>query len=459
MSLVRLHDAWRTTRFKLALLYGTMFAVGVLSLLAVIYLDTEAYVDHQAADILKSRLENYLATPVDKIPETFNGDIRRDSRKIDIYGLFSSEGRVLAGNILTLPDGMEIDGVPHLTKPRFFLNWFNSTTDIWAIAIRLSDNKILFLGRQLTQLEEIRHIIFKAILGAVIVITVGTILGILFSVRPIRRIRAMEEVSESIIQGDIALRLPVAGSDDELDLLAHIVNKMLDEIAQRMTDIKGAADSVAHDLRTPLTHLRAKLNRLLSISSDSEIQRTIAETVEEADLLLMRFRALLRISEISGSVRRSMFRDVEITSILEKVQEVYLPIAEDKNVNLIFNLSDPMSIIHGDEALLFEAFMNLVDNAIKFSEIGGWVVVRIINHDRGVSIEIENNGLCIPADEINLVLQPFYRSKINRDINGGHGVGLSIVTAILNLHGFHFTLSSNGGVTYAKVDCPIIFKF
>ena len=138
---------------------------------------------------------------------------------------------------------------------------------------------------------------------------------------------------------------------------------------------------------------------------------------------------------------------------------MYSPIADEKNVYLKFYLPDGMPIIHGDEALMFEAFLNLVDNAIKFSEPGGDVNVRLGAHDCAVSVEIENNGSCIPADEINLVLQPFYRSKMNRSINVGHGVGLSIVTAIMNLHGFDFMLSSGGGATRAKVDCSIAFKF
>lgn len=459
MSLVRLHDTWRTTTFRLVLLYGIMFAVGVISLLGVIYYDTESYETRQAKDILNSELQNYLATPGEKIPETFAADIQRDSRHIKIYGLFSLDGHVLSGNAPQLPPGLAIDGEPHLVKMMPAMSLFDETTETWGVAQRLPNQKIIFLGRRMIQLDEIRHIIFKALVGAVMVIIIGTVFGILLSVRPVRRIRAMEAVSQRIIQGEISLRLPLEGSDDELDLLALIVNKMLDEIAQRMTDIKGAADSVAHNLRTPLAHLRTNLNRLLSTSNDQDIRQTLVQAIEEVDVLLVRFRALLRISEISGSMRRSMFRDVQIKVVLDNINEVYLPIAAEKNVSLRFDFPDGSQIVHGDEALLFEAFMNLVDNAVKFASINGRVDVRLLVLENAYRVEIENDGISIPADEMKLVLQPFYRSKITRDRDSGHGVGLSVVTAIMNLHGFHFSLSSGEGITRATVDCSTAIRF
>jgi signal transduction histidine kinase len=453
MSLVRLSDTWRTTTFRLVLLYGTMFSFGVVGILALIYYDTKNYIDRQTEHILRAELHSYLATPVQYLPKSFSEDINRDSRNIEIYGLFSPNDQLLAGNAIRLPADMPIDGTPHLIQTKSSGIWITNTTDIWGVATKLPDQNILFLGRRLIQLDEIRLIIFKALAGAVFVILIGTALGIGLSLRPIRRIRAIQEVSQRIIQGDIGLRLPLAGSNDELDLLAQIVNKMLDEIAQRMGDIKGAADSVAHDLRTPLTHLRTKLNRLLHSTNDCVDRQIVEQAVEEADILLFRFRALLRISEISGSLRRAMFEDVDLKPIMENIQDIYAPLAEEKNVVLNFGLPDEISTVIGDSALLFEALMNLVDNAVKFAPPGGHVNVKLIAATHAPKIIIENDGTGIPPEELNLVLLPFYRSEMNRHLSVGHGVGLSIVSAIANLHGFHLSLSSSDGITRATLDC------
>ena len=452
MSLVRLSDTWRTTTFRLVLLYGTMFAVGVVSLLALIYFDTENFIDQQTAHILKAELRNYLSTPVKDIPESFAADISRDSRQIEIYGLFSPHGNILAGNASQFPADMPMDGVPRLIQARSSGRWISASTDVWGVAAKLPDQNILFLGRRQIQLDEIRHVILKALAGAAFVILIGTALGVGLSIRPIRRIRAVQDVSQKIIQGDIGLRLPIAGSNDELDLLAQIVNKMLDEIAQRMNDIKGAADSVAHDLRTPLTHLRTKLSRLLNLSHTLVVRQVVEQAIEETDILLFRFRALLRISEISGSMRKAMFQEVALKPILESIQDVYLPLAEEKNISLNFDLPDGIPAITGDSALLFEALMNLVDNAVKFAPQGeGFVLVRLSATEHDFRIEIENNGAGIPAGEMNMVLQPFYRSEVNRHQSGGHGVGLSIVSAIVKLHGFQLYLMSENGITRAII--------
>jgi signal transduction histidine kinase len=430
-----------------------MFAVGVISLLALIYYDTADYIDNQTEQILKASLRSYQVIPVQDIPESFANDIRRDSRHIEIYGLFSPAGRLLAGNTTQLPTSLALDAMPHFIPSKLPIIRVAPTNSIWGVATRLPDQNILFLGRKQVQLDEIRHIIFKALVGATIVILIGTALGIRLSIRPIQRIRTIQNVSEKIIQGDINLRLPMTGSNDELDLLARIVNKMLDEIAQRMNDIKGAADSVAHDLRTPLTHLRSILSRLLNSSQVLADRQIVEQAIEETDILLFRFRALLRISEISGSMRQAMFQRIALKPIMEKIQEIYLPLAEEKNIHLRFDLPDDIPTITGDGALLFEAIMNLVDNAVKFAPQDGSVFVGLTSLENTPRIEIENNGDGIQPAEINMVLQPFYRSETSRQHSGGHGVGLSIVSAILNLHGFQLKLTSENGITRVLVDC------
>ncbi len=453
MSLVRISDTWRTTTFRLVTLYGGMFAIGVVSLLALIYFDTANYIDNQTAQILKAELRSYLATPPNQLVQSFKNDMERDSRHIEIYGLFSPTRQLIAGNAEKFPSKFLIDNQPHYISSQTSSFFGFTQNSIWGMATELPDKNILFLGRKQIQLDEIRHVILKALVGACVIIIIGTFIGIKFSIYPIRRIREIDEISQKIISGDISLRLPRAGRDDELDMLATIVNRMLDEIAQRMRDIKGSTDSIAHDLRTPLTHLRAMLNRLMHSSSISMDREAVEKAIDEVDSLLFRFRAILRISEISGSIRRAMFDSVDLKEILENIQDMYAPLAEEKKINLQLNTPESMLLIIGDKALLFEALLNLVDNAIKFSAAGGNIKICLISEKQGAKIVIENDGLNIAADEMNMIFQPFYRGKNSRHIAGGHGVGLSIVSSIMNLHGFQLNLSSQNLVTTAVICC------
>lgn len=452
MSSVRLVDTWRTTTFRLVLFYGATFCAGITALLALIDFHTTNYIDQQIDQLLNAELQSCLVTPVKDLPELLTGNIRRDARHIEIFGLFATDGRVLAGNATRIPSRLIVDGRPHSIQVGAADISSRSTRSIRALATMLPNGDTLLVGREERQTEEIRHVIFKALEDAVLIIALGTLGGVWLSVVRIRRIQNIQKISQEIINGDISIRLPIAGRNDELDMLAQIVNKMLDEIEQRMRDIKGASDSIAHNLRTPLNRLRALLNRFLQSSEVTNSYPIIEQAVEETDALLSRFRALLRISEISGSTRREAFGQVDLNPILLSLQEIYAPLAEENNIALTFTLLDAATEVWGDRALLFEAIMNLVDNAIKFTPPGGHVDVRLIRDALGPCIAIVDDGPGIPIEDINLVMQPFYRSNASRSVPGS-GVGLSIVGAIVNLHGFHFDLTSSPAGTSAILRC------
>lgn len=449
MSSVRLTDTWRTTTFRLVLLYGSMFAAGVIAMLALIYYHTAHYIDQQIDQILEAELRSFRITPIGDLHALIAGEIERDARHIEIFGLFAPDGRILAGNIRQVPAVLPADGLPHSLKVGPAVTGKRGSTAMRGLIAVLPGQHTLVLGREEQQIEEIRNIIFQALQGAVLVIVVGTLVGIRLSQAPIRRIREVQRVSQQIINGEIGLRLPVSSRDDELDMLASIVNRMLDEIEQRMLDIKGVSDSIAHNLRTPLTRLRAMLNRLLQSTQGSGEHAVVEQAIDEADHLLARFRALLRISEISGSMRRAAFEKVDLKAVLQNIQDVYAPVAEEKDVAFELILSREPAEVLGDGALLFEAVLNLVDNAIKFTPPGGYVQVRL---DPGPVIKIEDNGPGIPKEELNMVTQPFFRGEAGRNLPGS-GVGLSIVGAIANLHGFHFGLTSGEGGTCASLRC------
>ncbi|HQT25281.1 MAG TPA: HAMP domain-containing sensor histidine kinase, partial [Burkholderiales bacterium] len=234
---------------------------------------------------------------------------------------------------------------------------------------------------------------------------------------------------------------------DELDMLTAIVNKTLDEIERLMSEVKSVCDNIAHDLRTPLTRLRAMIYRAQQQGQTPMLERAISEM----DSLLLRFRALLRISEIENKQRRAGFKAVLIADIMEQAVAFFEPLAEDKSVTLAMS-AERGEIVQGDGELLFEAISNLLDNAIKFTPSGGSVQVRLSKGAAGARIDIIDSGPGIAADERSAVLNRFYRGAGGQQ-EPGFGLGLSIVMAVVRLHEFDFELGEAGSGTRATIYC------
>ncbi|WP_147475776.1 sensor histidine kinase, partial [Pseudomonas syringae] len=264
--------------------------------------------------------------------------------------------------------------------------------------------------------------------------------------------------AESIIAGDMAGRLPVSNRRDELDMLAVIVNAMLDRIEKLMNEVKGVCDNIAHDLRTPLTRLRAQLYRIQQQSAhDSTHAVQLAQVISEADTLMARFRGLLRISELEDRQRRSAFVELELRPLLQELHDFYLPLAEEDQITLLLDLQDPLPTLVGDRALLFEALTNLLGNAIKFTPPGGIVKISAYpGKDTATPcIDVQDSGPGIPVAERAAVFQRFYRSETGNE-QSGFGLGLSVVAAIVNLHGFSLQIGTSeyGGASLV-LECRV----
>ncbi|MNH18460.1 Alkaline phosphatase synthesis sensor protein PhoR [compost metagenome] len=239
-------------------------------------------------------------------------------------------------------------------------------------------------------------------------------------------------------------------------MLAAIVNAMLDRIERLMHEVKGVCDNIAHDLRTPLTRLRAQLYRIRQQTGlDSAQAEALDQAIGETDTLMARFRGLLRISELEDRQRRAGFVQLDPRELLVELHDFYLPLAEDGGIRLHLQQPEHLPALHGDRELLFEALANLVGNAIKFTPEGGQVAITATQDEAGVHIAIEDSGPGIPEQERTAVLKRFYRSEEGHR-HPGFGLGLSIVAAIVDLHGFGLEVGdSELGGAKLVLHCPL----
>jgi signal transduction histidine kinase len=445
---MRIADLTRTSRFRLTLIHGALFVGALVALLGLVYWQAEGYLTRQVDQILLVEARAMARADAPSLPDRISRAIQNDPRHVDLYGLFSSDGVWITGNIERMPRGLPIDGRP---RPLSARDGF--PTDSRALGERLPWGEILIVGRDVTQLAAFRSIIARALWWSGALVIVCVLAGaVVLSIQPLRRIRAVQEASAAITGGDLTVRLPTAGRGDELDMLAGIVNAMMDEIQLLIADARSVGDSIAHDLRTPLTRLRLILHRVREESALTDGHRAaLDDALAEADALLGRFAAVLRISEIESRKRRAGFASVDLGGILEQVRSMYEPVAEEAGVSLIVAAGAGANV-GADADLLVEALGNLVDNAIKFTPAGGRVLLRLARSGEGVSIEVIDNGPGIDAEERGLVLQRFYRGRGGRQAPGS-GLGLSIVAAIARLHGFTLTLADAAPGLRVSLSC------
>jgi signal transduction histidine kinase len=456
MSLPNPSKGWRSSSSRLLALYSSLFVIWSAILMGVMYYEVSAYLDNLAKHSLMQRQHLFSRFQGEQLVDALAVSMTFDIRGIDAYGLFDHQHRYLSGALRFIPEGLPLDGKIHMLR-----DCTDSDDPILpadscdAVATQTRDGRWLVLVRDNGSLFAVTRIILHALFWGVTLTIIPGIAGWhLLRRRPLRRIRAIQASAEAIVAGDLTRRLPLSNRRDELDMLATIVNAMLERIERLMHEVKGVCDNIAHDLRTPLTRLRAQLYRIQQqAGDDSTLGVQLDSVLGEADTLMARFRGLLRISELEDRQRRSGFVQLDPVPLLQELHDFYLPLAEEGE--LVFKLQLPVSLpaLNGDRALLFEAVANLLSNSIKFTPPGGEVILRGVSEGGFTRIEVLDSGPGIAEAEREAVFQRFYRAEGGNQ-KSGFGLGLSIVAAIASLHGFALEVgSSELGGARLVLDC------
>ena len=438
MPLPNPSKGWSSSTSRLLALYSFLFVAWSSILMGVLYFEVSSYLNKLTRHSLLQRQHLFAHMSGKQLDDALVASQAFEERSFDAYGLFDPQFNPLGGQIRQMPVELGLDGRIHEISRCLDADDPRLPRDSCdAVAIKVRDGRWLVLVRDNGSLFVVTRIILHALLWGLSLTIIPGIAGWYWlRRRPLKRIRAIQATAEQIVAGDLTRRLPLSQRRDELDMLAAIVNAMLDRIERLMHEVKGVCDNIAHDLRTPLTRLRAQLYRIRQQAGDDGPQaEAMEQAIAETDTLMARFRGLLRISELEDRQRRAGFVELPPQALLEELHDFYLPLAEDGEIALELRIAEPLPSLFGDHELLFEALANLVGNAIKFTPAGGRVRISARSDDDGVHITVEDSGPGIPAEERQTVLKRFYRSEEGHK-HAGFGLGLSIVAAIVDLHGF-----------------------
>ncbi|WP_285425627.1 HAMP domain-containing sensor histidine kinase [Pseudomonas sp. efr-133-TYG-103a] len=451
MSLPNPSKGWRSSSSRLLALYSFLFVAWSSILMGVLYWEVTSYLNTLARHSLMQRQQLFSRFEGAQLDDALATSDKFDMRSVDAYGLFDKDLKPISGPIREIPEGLKLTGeIQELDTCIDSDDPDLPRASCDAVAIHTLDERWLVLVRDNGSLFAVTTLILRALLwGISLTIIPGAAGWHLLRRRPLRRIGAIQASAEAIVTGDLTRRLPVSDRRDELDMLADIVNAMLDRIERLMNEVKGVCDNIAHDLRTPLTRLRAQLYRIQQQSPEDSAQgEQMAQVIADADTLMARFRGLLRISELEDHQRRSAFGQLDPLPLLQELHDFYLPLAEEGRVSLQLKVAEYLPPVVGDRALLFEALSNLLSNSIKFTPPGGQVLVIARAEGDTTFIEVQDTGPGIPDAEREAVFKRFYRSETGNQ-QSGFGLGLSIVAAIVNLHGFKLRIgnSPSGGAS------------
>jgi signal transduction histidine kinase len=429
----------RSYSFRLTLLYVGLFGVSVLVIFAVVYGATASYmvggleqsVDAEMSALLDARTAGGLPGLIAAVNEHAGGPNHRATYTL----LQDGSGQRLAGNLPTQPARL---GWQDLPLP----NAADEDDAIHARALRLN-GLYLLVGKSTFQLKETREFMARSIgWGLLAMAALALIGGMVMSASLLRRVEAVRRTAQEIMAGDLSRRVPTRGTGDDFDQLSASLNEMLDRIQTLMEGLRQVTNDIAHDLRTPLTRLRQRLEAArLKARTVEDYTSILDSTLDDTDQILRTFGAMLRIAQIEAGTARSRFTDVDLSGVLRAIVDLYAAFAEDQKQELSGQIADGVSV-HGDRELLTQMMVNLVENALRHCPAGTRIAVRLERPAGAILCTIADNGPGIPKEEHDKVFRRFYRLDSSR-ATPGSGLGLSLVAAIAELHGVAVTLGDN----------------
>jgi len=429
----------RSAQVRLA--FAFTIAIAVLSgiLFGYIYEETAMLEISSRRKYLESEARQAVLLPAPQLLEMVHNRIATDLRRNSFEELIDADGKPVVGNLPLPPTDLPIDGLARRMTIAIPDNPLGRE-DVLLVARQREDGAILILGRDLDSVvalqEVMRHVLLH---GIVPTLLLALATGLFLAFKALERIKRLHLTIGRIMSGDLHERLPIIGSADDLDRLAARINEMLDEIFDLIEDIKGVGDSIAHDLRTPLSLMRMRLERSMLELDPAAARGIVAQALDDLDHMHGTINSLLRIAEIENNRRIGFIKPTDLSEIAREVHDLFEPLADEKQISLSLALDGP-TLIEADCDMLAEAVANIVDNAVKYTPEGGKVLIAVTQREGVPLLRVHDSGHGIPASERSKVTQRYYRAGRTAKARG-NGLGLSLVAAIVKLHGFQLNIA------------------
>lgn len=463
----------KATTFRFALIYLGLFSGSVMLVLWLVYASTAGFLAQQAdgaiRDDMTALADRYRVAGLPGLAEAMAD--RAMGTISSVYLLALPSGTALAGNVPAWPKGAENDGWVTLAV-RDRATGAIRPGDVRALVATLPGGYRVLVGRDLGEVRVFRARLEQVIAwGTALALVLGLAGGIIISRTWLRRLDGVTRTAEGIRGGMLVSRVPLNGSGDEFDQLAQTLNAMLDRIEDLVGGIRHVSQGIAHDLRTPLTRLRTRLELALMADPQETPREVLEGAIEEVDHLLATFRALLAIAEVESGGGLST-GPVRLDEVARRMAELYEAVAESQGIAFTLHPLPPVTVT-GNEQLLAQALANLLDNAVKYSAPTpadgaagrgdappsghvdpGRVDLSLTLTGGEVRLIVADNGPGIPPGEHARVRERFYR--LDRDqTRPGSGLGLSLVDAIALRHGGHLDLGDNQPGLRAELVLPL----
>lgn len=454
----------RTTAFRLVVTYLLVFVVFAGALLG--------YIAWNARRVLEGQLTETIETEINSLAEQYRlGGPRRLATTIErrarqargfIYVLTDPRGEMIAGNSVEIAALRGLAPGWHEISFTRVEDQVSERVDAKVRLFLLSNSFTLAVGHDLDDRRRMRQVIRQAMtMSLLLVLLLGLIGARVVSRRVLRPVDAMTEATGRIMAGNLSERLPVRGVGDEFDRLAEHLNLMLNRIGELMTGLREVSDNIAHDLRTPLTRMRAASEEALRTArTPEEMKAALERTIEESDGLIKIFNALLMIARAEAGSAPGARSEVDMAEIVADLADLYEPVAEEAGLRLELGPNLPIKVF-GNRELLGQAVANLIDNAVKYGQpAAGETAPAVITVSTQVreslwlDISVADRGSGIPASERERVLERFVRLEKSRAMQGS-GLGLSLVAAIARLHNGIIRLEDNAPGLRAVLSLPL----
>ena len=462
---------FRTESFRLAAWFAVLFLALAGIFIYAVYrivdnIQTEALVSIIDADI--NTINNgFKKEGINEAIEVIQQRLgAADFSNVDLPGgyilLQDKNSRLIAGNLLPRKPKVGLFVSVDPDNPKYKRDKHGQVGpgcgSVLGRGVLLSDGLYLYVGRDMATIAMTHARILRAFAWMTgITILLAILGGMFFSMQFMRRIDAIIKICDAIVAGSFRERIANTGDDNELDRLGKAINSMLDRIAMLLDNLRQVSSDIAHDLRTPLTHLRHRLEHARDKSTTlAEYSSAVSSAIGDTDHLLKIFSALLRISQIESGTRAAAFATLSLSDLSSQLFEMRRPVAEDQGHLLVANIQREVVVL-GDNELLKQLVVNLVENSLRHTPPGTAISLDLVTVDNHVVLTVSDSGPGIAAEEREKVFRRFYRVSTSR-ATPGNGLGLALVKAIADLHHARIDVSDNSPGLRISIIFMVVIK-